>query len=116
MRIKNYEISKYHSPAIPPPRHLGSGDAQYRYWARRRRFSLIDQYYADRGEYPATLEELVSEHYIRTLPIDPFTKSSSSWEEILEEKDQEDDSPAGIYDVKSGSDLTALDGRPYNEW
>ncbi|GJL61459.1 MAG: type II secretion system pseudopilin OxpG [Nitrospirales bacterium] len=78
--------------------------------------SLIDQFYADRGKYPATLEELVAEHYIRELPIDPFTKSSSSWEEILEEKDQEDDSPAGIYDVKSGSDLTSLDGRPYKEW
>ncbi|WP_447971415.1 type IV pilin protein [Nitrospira sp. M1] len=78
--------------------------------------SLIDQFYADRGKYPATLEELVSEQYIRELPIDPFTKSSSSWEEILEEKDQEDDSPAGIYDVKSGSDGTALDGRPYKEW
>ncbi|GJL51008.1 type IV pilin protein [Candidatus Nitrospira salsa] len=78
--------------------------------------SLIDQFYADRGSYPLTLEELVSEHYIRELPMDPFTKSSTSWEEILEEKDQEDDSPAGIYDVKSGSDSTALDGRPYNEW
>jgi len=78
--------------------------------------SLIDQFYADRRNYPATLEELVSEHYIRKIPMDPFTKSSSSWEEILEEKDQEDDSPAGIYDVKSGSDGTALDGRPYKEW
>jgi len=78
--------------------------------------SLIDQFYADRGQYPPTLEELVTEHYIRELPMDPFTKSSTSWEEILEEKDQDDDSPAGIYDVKSGSDLTALDGRPYNEW
>ena len=78
--------------------------------------AIIDQFYADRGNYPATLEELVTEHYIREIPIDPFTKSSSTWEEVLEEKDQEDDSPAGVYDVHSGSDQTGLDGRPYKDW
>ena len=78
--------------------------------------SIIDQFYADRGSYPASLEELVTEQYIRSIPVDPFTKSSTTWEEILEEKDEEDDSPAGIFDIHSGSDLTALDGTHYKEW
>ncbi|MEZ4305730.1 MAG: type II secretion system protein [Nitrospirales bacterium] len=78
--------------------------------------AIIDQFYADRGKYPASLEELVTEHYIRSIPVDPFTKSSDTWEEVLEEKDEEDDSPAGIFDIHSGSDLTALDGTPYKEW
>ncbi|MGB0910185.1 MAG: type IV pilin protein [Nitrospirales bacterium] len=78
--------------------------------------SILDQFYADRGNYPLTLEELVTEQYIRKIPIDPFTKSSSTWEEVLEEKDSEDDTPAGVYDIHSGSDLTAIDGRSYKDW
>lgn len=78
--------------------------------------SILDQFYADRGSYPISLEELVSEKYIRGIPIDPFTKSSSTWEEVLEEKDSEDDTPAGVYDIHSGSDLTAFDGRSYKDW
>ena len=78
--------------------------------------AIIDQFYADRGSYPATLEELVTEQYIRTIPMDPFTKSASTWEEVLEEKDEEDDSPAGIFDIHSGSDQIALDGSSYKEW
>src|SRR5215831_6656811 len=39
----------------------------------------IDQYYADKGKYPSTLDSLVSEGYMRKLPEDPFTKSSDTW-------------------------------------
>ena len=78
--------------------------------------SLLDQFYADRGSYPTSLEELTTDQYIRGIPMDPFTKSSSTWEEVLEEKDSEDDTPAGVYDIHSGSDLTALNGTPYKEW
>lgn len=78
--------------------------------------SLLDQFYADTGHYPESLEALVSEQYIREIPVDPFTKSSSSWEEVLEEKDDEDDTPAGIFDIHSGSDQVALDGSPYKDW
>lgn len=78
--------------------------------------SVLDQFYADRGEYPLSLETLVTEQYIRQIPIDPLTKSSSTWEETLEEKDEEDDSPAGIFDIHSGSSDVALNGTPYKEW
>ena len=78
--------------------------------------AVIDQFYADRGQYPATLETLVEEKYLRQLPVDPFTKLSTSWQEVYEEKSEDDDSQAGVFDLHSGSDLVALDGTPYKEW
>lgn len=78
--------------------------------------NVIDQYYADRGIYPPTLSDLVEAKYLRGIPIDPFTKSSTTWQEILEDNSGKGDKPAGIFDVHSGSDLIARDGSPYNEW
>ena len=78
--------------------------------------AVIDQYYADRGDYPETLETLVEEKYLRAIPIDPMTKSSTTWAGIYEEQEEGDDSPAGIYDIKSGSDEIARNGTPYKEW
>lgn len=84
---------------------------------------VIDQYYADKGKYPETLEALVEDDYLRAIPVDPMTKSADSWVAVYEEPDldagaPESDSEAqpGIMDVHSGSELTGSDGRPYNEW
>jgi general secretion pathway protein G len=77
----------------------------------------IDQYYADRGEYPATLESLVSEGYLRKIPEDPFTRSADTWQTVAAEANlSRPTAEPGIYDVKSGSDLTALDGSRYADW
>lgn len=77
----------------------------------------IDQYYADKNQYPATLDALVSEGYLRRIPEDPFTKSASSWQTVPAEPDPSNPSAdVGIYDVKSGAEQTALDGRPYSEF
>ncbi len=77
----------------------------------------IDQYYADKGQYPSTLDALVSEGYLRKLPEDPFTKSSSSWQAVPAEPDANNPTAEpGVYDVKSGSDRTALDGTKYADW
>jgi general secretion pathway protein G len=77
----------------------------------------IDQYYADKNQYPATLDALVSEGYLRRLPEDPFTKSAATWQTVPAEPDPSNPSAeVGIYDVKSGSDQTALDGRAYSEF
>ena len=77
----------------------------------------IDQYYADKNQYPATLDALVSEGYLRKVPEDPFTKSATSWQTVPAEPDPNNPSAeVGINDVKSGSDQTALDGTPYSEW
>ena len=77
----------------------------------------IDQYYADKNQYPSTLEALVSDGYLRKLPEDPFTKSNTTWQAIPAEPDANNPTAEpGIYDVKSGSDATALDGTKYAEW
>ena len=78
--------------------------------------AVLDQFYADRGSYPPSLEALVEEKYLRKMPVDPFTKSATSWQEIFEEISEEDDSEPGVYDLHSGSEETALDGTPYKEW
>ena len=71
---------------------------------------VIDQFKADRGKYPAALLDLKEVGYLKRIPMDPFTRSDSTWQEILDEGD------GGVFDVHSGSDLVALDGTPYNQW
>ena len=77
----------------------------------------IDQFYADKGKYPASLEALVSDGYLRQVPRDPTTDSADSWQAVPAEPDPNNPTAdLGIYDVKSGSDATSLDGTKYSEW
>ena len=76
----------------------------------------IDQYYADTQQYPSSLEALVTEGYLRALPVDPFTGSSDTWQPILAELDPADPFTQGIFDIRSASDGIALDGTSYAEW
>jgi general secretion pathway protein G len=77
----------------------------------------IDQYYADKGEYPSTLDALVSDGYLRKIPEDPFTKSDSTWTTVPAEPNPNNPTAeVGVYDVKSGSDAAALDGTKYADW
>lgn len=80
---------------------------------------LIDQYFSDKGKYPPSLQALVDEGYLRRIPVDPFTGSDQTWEEIREELSPEDilsGREAGVIDVRSGSKEIAIDGTPYNTW
>lgn len=87
---------------------------------------VINQHYGDKGHYPPSLQALVDEGYLRTIPVDPITKSSDTWqveyetfddEEQPAETDLPEDNQPGIIDVYSGSDLVSLDGQShYNEW
>ena len=77
----------------------------------------IDQYYADKNKYPASLDTLVSDGYMRKIPEDPFTKSADTWQTVPAEPDPSNPSAEpGIYDVKSGAQGTALDGTSYTDW
>ena len=77
----------------------------------------IDQYYADKNQYPSTLDALVSEGYLRKIPEDPFTKSTTTWQAVPAEPDPNNPTAeAGVYDVKSGAEGVALDGTNYSEW
>jgi general secretion pathway protein G len=77
----------------------------------------IDEYYADKGKYPTDLQTLVTEKYLRAIAPDPFTSSAETWQQISSEPDAANPSAEpGISDVKSGSDQTGLNGKPYSEW
>jgi len=77
----------------------------------------IDQYYADKNKYPGSLEDLVSEKYLRAVPIDPFTSKADSWQTTTSEPDPGNPSlESGISNVKSGSEQTGLDGTRYADW
>ena len=77
----------------------------------------IDQYYADKNKYPASLDVLVSDGYMRKIPEDPITHSTDTWQTVPAEPDPSNPSAEpGIYDVKSGAPGTALDGRSYSDF
>jgi general secretion pathway protein G len=76
----------------------------------------IDQYYADKGKYPASLDALVSEGYLRKIPEDPITKSTETWQTVPAEPDPNNPTAEpGIYDVKSGAQGQMLDGTNYSD-
>jgi general secretion pathway protein G len=77
---------------------------------------VIDQFYADKGRYPASLEEVKEQGYLRKIPADPMT-GQPDWEVVYAEPDPDDPTAQpGIYDVKSASTATSQRGTPYNEW
>jgi general secretion pathway protein G len=77
----------------------------------------IDQYYADKGKYPASLDALVTDNYLRKIPEDPITRSADSWQTIPAEPDPSNPTAEpGIYNIKSGAQGTGLDGTNYSDW
>lgn len=77
----------------------------------------IDQYYADKAKYPASLDALVSDGYMRAIPEDPMTKSADTWQTVPAEPEPSNPSAEpGIYNVKSGAPGTGLDGTSYSDW
>ena len=72
----------------------------------------IDKYYADRNEYPDTLARLAEQRYLRSVPVDPFTKASDTWVVVA----SEDPDHGGIRDVHSGAPEVASDGTSLGSW
>jgi general secretion pathway protein G len=79
--------------------------------------TVIDEFTYDKGKAPQTLEDLVTAGYLRKIPIDPVTGNERSWKIIMEDASNTvNQSEPGIFDVRSGSDKTSLEGTPYSEW
>ena len=83
--------------------------------------SVIDQYHGDKGYYPADLQTLVTDGYIRKIPLDPMTKAAETWVLAYEELTGDEESagePAtpGVIDIHSGSNARGLDGTFYKDW
>jgi len=80
----------------------------------------IEQYKADRGKYPASLDDLwreASKRYLQSIPMDPILRSSNMW--VVEMEPPDPDSPdgeVGISNVRSGADGIDLEGKPYSDY
>jgi general secretion pathway protein G len=78
--------------------------------------TVIDEYTYDKKKAPQTLDDLVTEGYLRAIPIDPIM-GNDQWNKINEDSlTAVDQTEPGIYDVRSQSDLISLEGTPYSEW
>lgn len=79
--------------------------------------NAIEQYTNDKNKAPQDLNDLVTAGYMTRLPMDPFTRSSDTWqpaqEEVMLSPDQTE---PGISDVHSGSNQISTEGTPYSGW
>lgn len=76
----------------------------------------IDKYTADKEQAPQSLQDLVTAGYLRRVPIDPLTKSDTTWEPDMDSEPFRPGVPAGLKDVHSGAEGTGSDGRAYKEY
>lgn len=100
---------------IAVPRYFGSVDKSKEAVLKEDLYQLRDaigKYYGDRGKYPESLETLAAQRYLRKVPVDPLTESSSTWL-MLPPADPE---KGGVYDVRSGAPGKASDGTAYADW
>lgn len=79
--------------------------------------TVIDEFTIDKGKAPQSLQDLVQEGYLRAVPVDPMTGSDRDWKIVMEDAmTSVNQTEPGIFDVRSGSDKTSLEGTPYAEW
>ncbi len=100
---------------IALPRYFGSLDRSKEAVLREDLHQMrgaIDKYYGDKGKYPETLDTLVSEKYLRSIPVDPITEKKDTWVAVPPQDPQK----TGVYDVKSGAPGQASDGTTFAEW
>lgn len=74
----------------------------------------IDQYAADKGRYPESLQDLAAARYVRDVPEDPLTGSRESWVELPPPADMQ--ATGRVWDVRSGAAGRSADGRLYADW
>lgn len=74
--------------------------------------AVIDQFYSDTGRYPDSLDQLVEKKYIRAVPIDPLTESTTTWIVVP----PEDGTKGAVYTIKSGAPGNDRNGKPYADW
>ncbi len=75
----------------------------------------IDQYAADKGKLPQTLDDLVTAEYLREKPVDPITEKAE-WKEITGDDTNSTDGEQGLKDVKSVAEGEDGDGKKYEDY
>lgn len=103
---------------IAVPRYMRSVDQSRENVLRHNLIAIrvaIDQFDADQGKLPQTLEDLVARRYLRQVPKDPITDRSDTWQ-VLKHPASAGDSDVRIHDVRSGALGTGSDGTAYASW
>ena len=77
--------------------------------------SIIDQYAADKGKLPQSLDDLVTAGYMRELPKDPIT-DTKDWNIVTGDDPYSTEGGTGVTDVHSSSSEVSTEGTPYSEW
>ena len=81
-------------------------------WQMRR---AIDQYGADKGKLPSSIDDLVKENYLREKPVDPITETTD-WKEITGDDPNSTEGEQGMKDVKSLAEGESAEGKLYSEY
>ena len=100
---------------IAVPRYFGSLDRSKEAVLKENLYQMrdaISKYYADKGKYPESLDSLMTDKYLRKVPVDPITDSAATWVAVPPEDPQK----GGVYDVKSGAQGKATDGSEFASW
>jgi len=101
--------------AIAAPRYFSSVDRSKDAVLRSNLHQMreaIQQYYADKDKYPEKLGSLVTERYLREVPVDPITERADTWI-VVPPPDPEQ---SGVFDVRSGAPGNGRDGTRYRDW
>jgi general secretion pathway protein G len=97
------------------PRYFSSLDRSKEVVLKENLYQVRDaigKYYGDKGKYPESLEALITDKYLRKLPTDPITESTTTWVIVPPEDLQK----GGVLDIKSGAQGKAIDGTSFSEW
>lgn len=100
---------------VAAPRYLGGISNAKDGVLRENLYTLrqsLDQFYSDKGHYPASLDDLVTQHYLRKVPIDPVMGNNTSWVIVPPINAM----MGVVFDVKSAAPGEGLDGTPYQSW
>lgn len=101
--------------SIAAPRYYASLDRSKEAVLKENLYQLRDaigKYYGDKGKYPETLDALIAEKYLRTVPDDPMTETSATWIVVPPAQPQQ----GGVFDVKSGAPGRGLKGTEFSTW
>jgi len=77
--------------------------------------SLLDQFAADKGRLPQSIDEIVSEGYLRDVPLDPMT-NQKDWAITTGDDPTSSEGQTGMTDIHSSSPDISSEGTPYSEW
>ena len=97
------------------PRYFGSVDKSKEAVLKENLNQMrdaISRYYADKGKYPESLDSLAADKYMRKVPLDPITDSTTTWQIVRPDDPQK----GGVYDVKSGAPGKGRDGNEFSQW